>query len=399
MRTFKGAQTATLAASLLLVLAGCAETSAGSGDENSVKILIAGVFTGENPYPEGRTVAEAFVKRENDAGGVNGHTIEATYCDDKRDSNAAAQCARQAVSEEVAAYVSFQNNFSDVVVPVLESAKIPMLKSVPTNPMDFSSPNSWTFLSGAISYGAASGVVMAEDKCQTPAAVGTEAASSQFLMKAIGIGLKSAGGVKMLPPITTPVGTPDFAPTVASLRSKGVDCLGLAIPPADSLKVGQSIASTGADIKIYAAAGVINQDVIDQLDGSVEILHVSDFPDLSSDDPELKQFHADTKAAGEEPEPYGANAWWTMEAFRQLLEDIDGPVTAETLTATLKKTTDIELPRTPKVDLTKPFDVPGYERLFNRSIHVADVEGTKLKERPELADVTEFYRLLSKEGL
>jgi ABC-type branched-subunit amino acid transport system substrate-binding protein len=393
---------ALLAAAMTLVA--CSGTPAADGgdgnggEEEPVSFMIQGQFTGDNPYLTGQQVAQAEIDRINADGGVNGRQLEPIFCDNKRDANLAAQCARTAVQEGVVAYIDLAPNFDDVTYPVLEAAGIPYLKGIPTLPMDLSSPGIWNVFAGAIAYGGASGVVMADDGCEKVGSITYESASSQYLVSAIKVGYESNGGDGWLEPITTPVGTPDYGPTVASIISQGADCLGLAIPPADTLKVGQALAAAGSDIRVYAALGVISPQVVEELDGAVDVTVFSDFPVLafSNEDPELADYHADTRTAGVEPESYGANGWWTTLAFVEVLGLVDGEVTAESFTEALDAADNIELPGTMPIDFTEPLDIPGYERLFNPYVHVSDAEGPDLVERPDLADTTEFFRAFAK---
>jgi ABC-type branched-subunit amino acid transport system substrate-binding protein len=390
------ARTATLAAACLaLVLAGCAGQTPADEEQQPIRIMFAGQFTGEVPLSQQQAIATVAVDRINESGGINGRQIEMLTCDDRRDPNLAAQCARTAVQENVALYLSAQLNFADVMLPTLEAAGIPFLRGTPAQPIEFESPISFPLLGGAISYGGGIGTTMADDGCTAPAGIGTDVASAQFLLNAMAIGLESAGGPEMLPPISAPVGTADFTPIAQSLAARGVDCVAFAIPPADSLRAAQAIHQADPDTRVYAALGVVDQTVIDALDGSVEMLVMSDYPPLADTGiTELDQFRADADAAGVGYDGYACSSWYLVSAAEQVLSAMEGEITAATVLAQLGKTTDLKLAGGPTLDLSTPFDVTKYARLFNREVHVQDVDGTTLVER-SLVNVSDFYALLA----
>jgi ABC-type branched-subunit amino acid transport system substrate-binding protein len=376
-------------------LAACGSDDEGGSDGNAVTVMLVGQYEAEgSPLPQGRDAALAAVERINADGGMNGHTIEVVVCDDKRDPNLAVKCAREAVQERVAAVLSTEVNFTEVVLPVLSAAKIPLIKGVATSPQDFSEEGVWSFLSGAISAGGATGVAMADAGCKNPSSLATDAASSQFLVKATATGLTAAGVKTQEPAQTVAIGQPDFAPVVSSLVSKGVDCLGMAIIPGDILKVAQTIAQTGADIRIFSIANSMPQEILDAIDGAVDVTLLSDFPPL--DDPaitELDQYRADLEKADVPLDGHSAHGWSLIHVIGQLLETIDGEVDAAAVTKALESADAIDIPGSDyDVDFTTPFEVDEFSRLFNHRMHVQKVEGTKPTELGEPLDLTDFYK-------
>jgi ABC-type branched-subunit amino acid transport system substrate-binding protein len=377
-------------------LTGCATAESGSADTSPAKVMVAGTFTGAGPFPMQPPMIDAVFTRLNEAGGVNGHRIEWTLCDDQRDANKAAQCARQAVEEGAVAYLSLQSNFGDTILPLLDAAGIPYLRSIATQQIELSSPNSFPSLAGTIAAGGAIGIAMAKDGCTRPTAVATDAASSQFVVKASELGLAASHGAQPLAHTTVANGYPDFTPIVAAFAAQGVDCVGSTLLPPDQLKLMQSIAQSGAKIRVYGIAALFPPSVVDALKGTVDLTFVSDFPVL--DDPaltELDPYRADAKAAGIELEGNGAQAWYLADLFRQALERVDGPVTAASVTEALERTAELRLPAAGSIDLTTPFEVAKYPRMFNRSMHVQRVKGTKVVEVDEPYDVSDFMALLA----
>ena len=70
-------------------------------------------------------IAQGAVVDINNAGGLNGHELELITCNEGADPNKAADCARQAVDEGVAAMVGGFTANGDAIMPILEEAGIP----------------------------------------------------------------------------------------------------------------------------------------------------------------------------------------------------------------------------------------------------------------------------------
>jgi branched-chain amino acid transport system substrate-binding protein len=87
--------------STLLMLPGCGETTE-TGTKEPIKIGVVLSESGANEplgKPE-RNAIELFVKRLNDAGGIDGHEIEVVIKDDQSDANKAQQAAVELLQQE-----------------------------------------------------------------------------------------------------------------------------------------------------------------------------------------------------------------------------------------------------------------------------------------------------------
>jgi len=68
-------------------------------------MVIAADGTTQYNAPELWAAAKAFAAEQNAQGGIKGHPIQVLACNDKNQPNEATKCARQAISEKVAAMV------------------------------------------------------------------------------------------------------------------------------------------------------------------------------------------------------------------------------------------------------------------------------------------------------
>lgn len=93
---------AVILAGSLLALSGCGGEEGGTATKSPIKIGVVLSESGPNEplgKPE-RNAIELFVKRLNDAGGINGHRVEVIIKDDQSDSNKAQQAVIELLEQE-----------------------------------------------------------------------------------------------------------------------------------------------------------------------------------------------------------------------------------------------------------------------------------------------------------
>src|SRR3954462_5301475 len=95
-------------------------------------------------------VAQGAVVQINNAGGLGGHELKLITCNDGADPNKAADCARQAVDEGVAALVGGFTPNGDAVMPILEAAGIPWFAPPGISSGELSSSDSYPITSGVL---------------------------------------------------------------------------------------------------------------------------------------------------------------------------------------------------------------------------------------------------------
>ena len=132
-------------------------------------MVTAPVDTQLPPYPNIPGAAEVYEQYINDNGGVAGRPLEVITCDNKGDPNEGANCARQAVEEEVVAVVGSFTFDASRIIPVLEEANIAWFGACcPLVAQEFTSPISYVLGSLLPGMGAGLGWKMAQDGCKNP---------------------------------------------------------------------------------------------------------------------------------------------------------------------------------------------------------------------------------------
>src|SRR5262249_12117306 len=94
-------------------------------------------------YENIANTANAYASYINARGGIAGHPLEVTVCDEQFDPAVAATCARQAVEDGDVSIVGSFTFFAWPLAPVIPASDIPWLgPCCPTPPKDVPVPNS-----------------------------------------------------------------------------------------------------------------------------------------------------------------------------------------------------------------------------------------------------------------
>ncbi|MGW1889998.1 ABC transporter substrate-binding protein [Streptomyces sp. NPDC002004] len=143
------ARAAALATGALLA---CASLAAGcgvlpgvtGGSRGSVTVMTwAPEKTRATNMPGMPAMARAYARWVNAHGGLDGRTLKVLTCNDHNDSVGAADCARRAVRENVAAVVGSYSQYGRSVLSPLEGAGIPYIGGYGITDDEFTSPLSY----------------------------------------------------------------------------------------------------------------------------------------------------------------------------------------------------------------------------------------------------------------
>jgi ABC-type branched-subunit amino acid transport system substrate-binding protein len=383
--TKKRAWLTVVAASLLAGgLAACGSsgtggsTSGGSTTDataSGIKVMILGTFSapsGATAYPEALAAAEARLSAQNKAGGINGTKIDAITCDDQNNSDTAASCAREAVSDHVAAVLSPYTLYSASVLPILQAAKIAWIPAAPDTDSDFSSPISYSASGGGFAEWAGVGVGLAKAGCQKIGDIRLDIPDTVVVAAHVQQGAKD-GGATSAKSVATPLGTADFAPAVATVKSQGADCIAVPEAPADVLSIFTAAAQAGGFKYVAGGSGSFSQEGIKQLRQAAngKILIASSFVPYSSAAPGIKQLLAEMKEyqPGAQLDPQVIRAWTGALVFTQVAAKVSGPVTSASFLRTIAAQQNVTtLGMTAPVDFSKPGPVSVLPHLFNTEV-------------------------------
>jgi ABC-type branched-subunit amino acid transport system substrate-binding protein len=397
VRTRTRAIAAASAVAMLLGLAAC-----GGGDDDKKDSSSSGIptqdpnvkFTGDpitvmtiSTYDTDTLnakavldIAQGAVVQINNDGGLGGHELKLITCNDSADPNKAADCARQAVDEGVAALVGGFTANGDAIMPILEQAGIPWFGPPGISSAELSSEDSYPITSGVLGL-AGLGQMAAEDGCDKVASVNYDLPSAGQIAQLVDLALTNQGHDKStlikVPPTTT-----DFS-TIAQ-ETSDYDCAVVGTPPQPFLGIAAAGASLGSETTYYVVPGGLTSTVAENGGDAVEgTVTLSNF--VGADDPiwdDGKEYVGDL--ADEENGGWSAlyfqNTWVAYRTFLSLVKNNDD-FSAAGVKATLDATTQVDTDGfAPPFSFAEDFPAPGLNRVFNYSELTFVVKDGKLQQ-------------------
>jgi ABC-type branched-subunit amino acid transport system substrate-binding protein len=340
--------------------------------------------------PEIVDIAEGAVVQINNDGGLGGHELKLITCNEGADPNKAADCARQAVEEQVSAVVGGFTANGDTIMPILEDAGIPWFAPPGISGAELSSSDSYPIMSGVLGL-AGLGARAAEDGCESTAAVNYDLPTSGQISQLIDIGLASAGGDPSTP-IKVPPTTTDFSSIAQEVSD--YDCAVVGTPPQALLGIATAGASLGSETKYYVVPGGLTSSATDQggaaLEGAVTLSSFTTEDDPMWDDAKQAVGDLSDSENGGWSAMYLQNTWVAFRTFLSLIKNNDD-LSAAGVKAKLDATTAVDTDGfTPPFSFASGFPAPGLNRVFNHQALSISVEDGRLVQ-----DSDEYIDLIS----
>jgi branched-chain amino acid transport system substrate-binding protein len=348
-----------------------------------IKVMTVTTLNAAGPTYENISItASLYADYINAKGGINGHPLEVTVCDEKFDPAVATTCARQAVDEGMVSIVGSFTFFAESIVPVISESSItwfgaccPITPSELTSPYSFNIGNQPMYAVGAVKKAV-------DDGCENINAVIIDGAQvflppMENAMKALG---KSFGETVILPPTAQ-----DYSAEVAQ-ASSGADCVVAVISETPYITWNTAWSQSGTEARQYGPQGNLNavsaKGNEEATDGDVI---VGMYPDISTEP--WAEYRGALEAAGVDQEKNdfnslgGMGTWAAFVGFTQIAEGIEGDITAASFYEAANTTTNLDLNgMVPPIDFTKEWTdgLEGYNRLFNRSVTYSALENGKV---------------------
>jgi ABC-type branched-subunit amino acid transport system substrate-binding protein len=357
------------------------DTAAPTGDP--IKLMTVTTLNAAGPtYQNIANTANLYADWINARGGIAGHPVEVTVCDEQFDPAVATTCARQAVDEGMISIVGSFTYFAESIVPVISESSItwfgaccPITPSELTSPYSFNIGNQPMYAVGAVKKAV-------DDGCENINAVIIDGAQVFIppMENAIAALGKSFGTTVILPPTAQ-----DYSAEVAQ-ASDGADCVIVIVSETPFITWNTAWTQSGTDARQYGPQGNLNEVSAKGNEAATDgDIIVGMYPDIST--APWDDYRAALEAAGLDQSAIdynslgGMGTWAAYVGFTKIAETIDGEITAESFYNAANTTSSLDLNgMVPVLDFTKEWTdgLEGYNRLFNRSVVYSKLENGKV---------------------
>jgi ABC-type branched-subunit amino acid transport system substrate-binding protein len=387
------------------VAATTASAQSGGGSGATVKVGMITNLTGplaSNPAVKDALLASvaAFNKR---GGAGTGHAkIVADVCDSQGDANGEVDCARQMVSDGVAATLNdLTFNNPSGVNDVLEKAGIPRIGIGGTDISEFQSTVSYPISAGVIAAYLGTAVGFKEDGntkiCLMRTDAPTGATFKGFLAPSF-----TAIGVDIDCDVAVATGATDYAPYIAEVQRSNPEAILISHSDAVATQLIGAMAQLNAKIPLGGNPGSFTIDTLRKYKAITKGTVLSDsFPYPSQVNvkafPGLKQYFADMKASGKSSlsvsklkTSYFA-PWISTLAFVNVTKGLS-EFTPQTVVQALQSAKDVDL-----LGLTPPWtpSTPGFsvfKSSSNHYVYVSRFNGKEVITDKQPIDVTQYIK-------
>ena len=340
--------------------------------------------------------ADAYEKWINGHGGIGGHPLNVTVCDDQGSPTQGAACARKAVADkDVAVVGGFTLTSGDAIVPILQSAGIAYLPGAALSTAETTSPDS--FIVGASPIYATGLVAVAyQSGCKKVNAAIIEGAGT--FIPLIKNAAKAYGHSISI--TTVPAASTDYSPQVSQSLSGGADCVVTLMGQANYGSWLSAWQQSGTKAKLFGLQGDLDAESVKGFPSSLTngMVVVGSYPNI--DVPAFADFREALKEynppTSEDYNGVPLGTWTAFTVFHSVASKAKGSLTAATFLAAMKSATSV--PGTagmmPPVNYTKPWTngLKGYARQFDRSVVAQTIQNGQVvpaKTNPTFLDVTQ----------
>jgi branched-chain amino acid transport system substrate-binding protein len=310
-------------------------------------------------------------------GGVGGHCIALTVCDDKADPNTAADCARQFVNSDIVATINDTSSFgSKDVATILQNAKLSRVDISPSTD-DLSATNAYMIGGG----GVGTTFMMAPPLLQTGHKklymIGVDSPTIEILPKVMDPMIKSYGA-EFVGLSKVAGGTTDFQQFILAAEDAGADGVMLPLGENEAVQVLRAAQQLGTKLDFSASLGTFGTaDVASFGKFAKQIKFNAELPPITADAarwPILPTVIKDLSASGKKElqkdqiksSPF--RSWVAVYHFKTIMEKFGDPdnITRASVATAMDAAKDVDtFGLIPLWTPTTPSDVLGFTRISN----------------------------------
>jgi ABC-type branched-subunit amino acid transport system substrate-binding protein len=315
--------------------AGTASGTSGSLGANPIKIMAWGTFSGvTTPGPQQLGAVEAEADLVNASGGIGGRKIDIISCDDQGSANLADTCAREAVSDTVAAVLSLYGVYAGSnVLPIIAPHNIPLISQALIQPQEGTSPDAFPVETGVYTAYYGMGLEIVKSGCKKVGLLTLSGDGGAATFEAAGIeGALAAAGLPNLTTVAAAAGLPSYASQVATLAADNIDCLGVLMPGPAFVSSVTAARQQVPSVRLFTDFSDVTSQLLTQL-GSVGTGITVTGETYSNTDTEIPQVTTVDAAvakydAGAGVDPASIGAWVTLEVALAAARKVPGTLSA-----------------------------------------------------------------------
>ncbi|MFN2609000.1 MAG: ABC transporter substrate-binding protein [Acidimicrobiales bacterium] len=311
--------------------------------------VVVGFVNQENApvgsFPEVRTDAEAAVAYANaELGGVGGHPIRLVTCATDGTPESSQACATKVRQANPVAVLGGIDLGAASSIPVLATAGIPYVGASPTLGDELTASDGFMLTGGA----AADLLGQAQYVTDTlhakkvsvlyidlPGLLSTAIDAAKAVL--------SKKGVTDVRAVAEKADTPDFTPALSAINRSNPDAIVAVFPAQGCSRIMAARKALAIKAKMLFPGACAAQSVIDASGGGADGVYFSSgFLPYDGTDPDVATYLAKRKAFGaKDPPSVLAQAGFSeVMSLREVLGEVKGPLTPESVTATLRTTKD-----------------------------------------------------------
>lgn len=352
-------------------------TAASAGVAKGSPVVIDGetALSGQlQTYPLFPVAMKAAAAAINKNGGINGHRIEISMCDDQSDPNVASSCAHKDATGNAIADV-MHSNFDAANAPILKAGGLAQLTSG-GNAGDYTNPITFPLDPGSI--GAYVGTPLGLKKLGKSklAVVAVDVAAATNNISVIQKAAKAAG-ITYAGSVVFPLTATDYSPYALKLKQLGADSALMITAFSEASGFIKAAAQLGlTNVRWVFPGATTGQAEIDQLGSAkADALVVGDWPPYGVRTiPAVKQFDTEMASAGHSPKRNPTTqvefaAWLSVNVIADVADQVKGRLNKKTFLAKLRKTKSVNALGLFKWHPDATGTVPSEPRLTNGNVY------------------------------
>jgi ABC-type branched-subunit amino acid transport system substrate-binding protein len=371
----------------VLALAACSSSGSGGSTSNATPANPITIFDfGQHSaptfaFPNVPKILQAEVAAVNAAGGVNGHQIKLTVCNDQGTLPGATDCARQGTGSDAVAAIADFTLFSGGVLPLFQQAGMAMVGNQALDPADYTNPVSFATVSPTAFSAGIVQHLLENKSCKVLAFVHVDTplvnTAKPLIQK-----LVDQAGVKLLDE-NVGSGASDYGPVAAKISQAGSTCSFIFLGGTDVVKYTIAQKQRNPNFVIGGSTGSYAGSVLKQLGSARNNLVLgAGIPDVSdTSNPEVSEFTKQATGAGVAASDLGANdlqAWASLKLLLGAIGTVRGKVDKA---AVLKAMNSITTPATTifgAYNTTKENSQKDFSRAFATTTYLYSTNNGKL---------------------